>query len=113
MMRHQRVAVKECRMNERKDQETWNACGRNRTSVKAWGEQCNKGEYLICTFHFDFLNANLMPKNALGILPDFSNENLVSKNGVLSPLFILSTGQKAIHFEYSLFLFQPARDFLK
>jgi hypothetical protein len=30
------------------------------------GEQCNKGEHLICTLHFDFLNANLVSKNAFG-----------------------------------------------
>jgi hypothetical protein len=83
MMRHQRAAVRECRMNRRKDQETGNACGSNRTPVKAWGEQCNKEEHLACSFHFDFLNANLVPKTPLGIVPDFLNENLVSKNGIL------------------------------
>jgi hypothetical protein len=53
-------------MNGRKDQETGNACESNRTSVKAWGERCNEGEHLIFTLHFDFLNANLVPKNAFG-----------------------------------------------
>jgi hypothetical protein len=47
------------------------------------GEQCIKGEHLICTLRFDFLNANLVPKTPLDIVPDFSNENLVSKNGIL------------------------------
>jgi hypothetical protein len=47
------------------------------------GEQCNKGEYLICMLHFDLLNANRVPENAFDIVPDFSNENLVSKNGIL------------------------------
>jgi hypothetical protein len=71
MMRRQRVVVRECRMNRRKDQETRNACGSNRTSVKAWGEQCNKEEHLICPLHFEVLNANLVPKTPLGIVPDF------------------------------------------
>jgi hypothetical protein len=53
-------------MNRRKDQETGNACGGNRTSVKTLGEQCNKEEHLICTLHFDFLNVNSVTKNASG-----------------------------------------------
>jgi chromosome segregation ATPase len=36
MMRHQRADVRECRINRRNGQETENACGSNRTSVKAW-----------------------------------------------------------------------------
>jgi hypothetical protein len=83
MMPHQRAAVRECRMSGRKDQETGNACGSNRTLVKAWEQQRNKGDHLICTLHFDFLNANLVTKTPLGIVPDFSNENLASKNGIL------------------------------
>jgi hypothetical protein len=70
-------------MYQRKDQETGNACGSNRTSMKAWGEQCNQEEHLICTLHFNFLNANFVTKMLLGIVPEFSNENLVLKNGIL------------------------------
>jgi hypothetical protein len=66
MMRYQRATVRECRMNGRKDQETGGACGGNQILVKAWAEQCNKGEHLICMLHFDFLNANLVPTNAFG-----------------------------------------------
>jgi hypothetical protein len=47
------------------------------------GKQCNKGVHLICTLHFDFLNANLVRKTPLGIVPDFSNQNWVLKNGIL------------------------------
>jgi hypothetical protein len=53
-------------MNGRKHQETGNACGSNQRSVKALAEQCNKREHLICMLHFDFLNANLVPKHAFG-----------------------------------------------
>jgi hypothetical protein len=67
MMRHQWAPATQRRINGQKDQETVNACGTTRTSVKGWGEQCNKGEYLICTLHFDFLNAILVPKTPLGI----------------------------------------------
>jgi hypothetical protein len=42
MIRHQRAAVRECRMNGQKDQETGNACGSNQTSVKAWGSSAIK-----------------------------------------------------------------------
>jgi hypothetical protein len=65
MMRHQRAAVRECRMSGRKDQETGNACRNNQTSVKAW-RKCNKGKHLICTLHFDFLNEDLVTTNAFG-----------------------------------------------
>jgi hypothetical protein len=54
MMCHQWATARECRMSRRKDQETGNACGSNRTSVKAWVEQCNKEEHLICSLHFGF-----------------------------------------------------------
>jgi hypothetical protein len=90
MMRHQRAAVRECRMNRRKDQETGNAGGSNRTSMEAWGKQGNKGEHLICSLYFDFLNANWFQKTPLGIVPDFSNEDLLSKNGIFG-LQVFST----------------------
>jgi hypothetical protein len=33
---------------------------------KGLGEKDNKEGHLICSLHFDFLNANLVPKNAFG-----------------------------------------------
>jgi hypothetical protein len=52
------------------------------------GEQCNKGEYSICTLRFDFLNEIWCQKTPLGIVLDFSNKNLVSKNGILALPFV-------------------------
>jgi hypothetical protein len=40
-------------------------------------KQCSKGKHLIRTLHFDFLDADLVPQTPLGIVPDFSNENVV------------------------------------
>jgi hypothetical protein len=42
MIRRQRAVLSERRMNIRKDQEMGNACGSNRTSVKAWGSSAIK-----------------------------------------------------------------------
>jgi hypothetical protein len=68
-----------------------NVCGSNRTSAKAQAEQCNKGEHLICTLHFDFLNANLVPKTSLGIVPDFLNEKFsVEKRDLGSPQYLVA-----------------------
>jgi hypothetical protein len=44
----------------------WECLWKQSNIDEGLGEQCNKEEHLICLLHFDFLNANLVPKNAFG-----------------------------------------------